>query len=94
MLESEIKSLSSSLTTSRVRTVTSDGTGTHLVFAYPKSWGLAVALDPNSLEFRDWLLGASPYEVTITNQYGIVTDYYVYHTFNEYYGSNFYLSWS
>ena len=66
------------------------GVGERFVFAYPKSYGLATVRDGNNFLFQDWynngVAQTTPYEVTITNSFGVTADYYVYQTFNIFFG--------
>lgn len=91
--ESDIESLSNdSLETARDLTLANfAGGGNRIVYAYPVSFGLATVRDGNGFIFQDWYNAGvgqtTPYQVSVTNAFGVTTDYYVYQTFNQYFGT-------
>lgn len=87
--EANIKLLSSELVFTKQKEFTVDCTGgKRVVFAYPKSYGLATVRDGNGFLFNDFYGGTNPAEVTITNDNAQSTVYYVYQTYNKYFSSS------
>jgi hypothetical protein len=92
LTNSDVVALTSELVDSRVKSFVSFACGgNRFVFAYPKRLGLAAVTDGSNNVYQDWYDGGSgsisPYEVTVTNAYGYSEVFYVYQSFNQYFGS-------
>lgn len=96
--ESDIEAGYSELSTSRGKSITFTPNGNRIFYAYPTSYGLATVKDSNGLTFQSWIDGGvevtTPYTISITNDYGITQNYYVYQSYNSFGTSSITFVWS